>query len=229
MRRGHLHGPLDRSRGSSGRHKRGQSLTELALMAPVFFLMMMAAFDFSLAMFSIGSARFGVADAARIEGQVGNSPGRNACDATCKRLGIGQGVNGTDCDADCQAIVSLNKSPRMTSSLARVFEVDVIKETVSGGTLSDSTTVSKYRADGGPCNQFTVTYPNNQTRTFCVTTGITAYATSSRNVIFGQTDTLKLDVVYEYPWKTGVVSALIPVPPLLHASYVVNLEPEGYR
>jgi hypothetical protein len=36
-------------------------------------------------------------------------------------------------------------------------------------------------------------------------------------------------VVYEYDWKTGLINVVFPVPPELHASYVVSLEPQGYR
>jgi hypothetical protein len=217
-------------RGRSQR-KRGQAMVEFALIAPTFFLLIMGALDFPLMLFSIGSAKFASADAARIEGQVGDSPGRNLCGATCTSLGIGQGVNGTDCDADCQAIVSIHGSPLFTSSLVRVLEIDVIKETVSGGTLSDSKWETKFLPSGQPCAQYNVNYRNGTARTYCITTGLglTAYSTNTRDVIFGQTDTLKFDIVYEYDWKTGLVSVINPVPPELHASYVVSLEPQGYR
>lgn len=205
-------------------------MTEFALIAPVFFLMVMGAFDFSLMMYTIASGRFAAADAARVEAQVGSDPGINACNSTCASLGLGQGSKGTDCDADCQAISNIHQSPIFTSKLARVLEIDIIKQTASANrTLSDSNTRNTYTPGGLACSgrQYTVTYRNGATRPYCVVTGYSAY--TSRDVIFGQTDALKVDIVYEYDWKAGLMNVVFPQPPELHASYVVNLEPQGYR
>ena len=106
-------------------------MVEFALIAPVFMALLFGAFDFSLWMYSIGSARFAAADAARVEAQVADNPGRNACGTVCSRLGIGQGTNSTDCDADCQALVEVAQSTLVTSSFARILEIDVVRQSVA--------------------------------------------------------------------------------------------------
>jgi hypothetical protein len=208
--------------------ERGQALLEFTLIAPVFFLVVFGAFDFGLMMFTIGSARFAAADAARVEALVGDSPGLNACKATCFRLGLGQGSPANNCNADCQAAVAINESSLLTSSFARILEVDVIKQTLNAdGSLTDSSTVNKYQGNGQLCSPFTVNYPNGSFRTYC-TPASSNYSPGRRNAFFGQMDYLKIDIVYEYDWKTGLLFSVFPQPPELHASYTVQLEPKSY-
>ena len=87
--------------------------------------------------------------------------------------------------------------------------------------------INKFGANFKPCSPFTVSYPNGASRTYCSPSAAT-YPRSSRGAKYGALDYLKFDIVYQYDWKTGFMTAIIPEPPELHALYVVQIEPQSY-
>ena len=52
--------------------RRGQAMTEFALVVPVLFLLIMGVLDGSLLMFSVGTARYASAEGSRLAAQLGN-------------------------------------------------------------------------------------------------------------------------------------------------------------
>ena len=52
--------------------RRGQTLTEFALVVPVLFMLIMGVLDGALLMFSVGSARYASAEGSRLAAQLGN-------------------------------------------------------------------------------------------------------------------------------------------------------------
>jgi len=55
------------------RHRRGQSLTEFALVVPVLFLLIFGVLDGSLLMFSVGTARYAAGEGSRQAAALGNA------------------------------------------------------------------------------------------------------------------------------------------------------------
>lgn len=61
------------ARFSRGRaRRRGQTMTEFALVVPVLFLLIMGVLDGALLMFSVGTARYASAEGSRLAAQLGN-------------------------------------------------------------------------------------------------------------------------------------------------------------
>jgi Flp pilus assembly protein TadG len=52
--------------------RRGQTMTEFALVVPVLFLLIMGVLDGALLMFSVGTARYASAEGSRLAAQLGN-------------------------------------------------------------------------------------------------------------------------------------------------------------
>ncbi len=52
--------------------RRGQTLTEFALIVPVLFLLIMGVLDAGLLMFSVGTARYAASEGSRVAAQLGN-------------------------------------------------------------------------------------------------------------------------------------------------------------
>jgi Flp pilus assembly protein TadG len=52
--------------------RRGQTLTEFALVVPVLFMLIMGVLDGALLMFSVGTARYASAEGSRLAAQLGN-------------------------------------------------------------------------------------------------------------------------------------------------------------
>src|SRR6202521_2764279 len=61
-----------KSARSRNPRRRGQTLTEFALVVPVLFLLIMGVLDGALLMFSVGTARYAAAEGSRLAAQLGN-------------------------------------------------------------------------------------------------------------------------------------------------------------
>src|SRR3982074_678357 len=64
--------PTAKSARSRSPRRRGQTLTEFALVVPVLFLLIMGVLDGALLMFSVGTARYAAAEGSRMAAQLGN-------------------------------------------------------------------------------------------------------------------------------------------------------------
>ena len=64
--------PARKSARSYTPRRRGQTLTEFALVVPVLFLLIMGVLDGALLMFSVGTARYAAAEGSRVGAQLGN-------------------------------------------------------------------------------------------------------------------------------------------------------------
>jgi Flp pilus assembly protein TadG len=106
--------------------RRGQTLTEFALVVPVLFMLIMGVLDGGLLMFSVGTARYAASEGSRVAAQVGNV-------AT----------------ADSQ-IVGIVRSTVGTTQLFQVTEVDVYRLNQDGvGNLTpDPGHYNRYQLDG---------------------------------------------------------------------------------
>lgn len=115
--------------------RRGQTLTEFALVVPVLFMLIMGVLDGALLMFSVGTARYASAEGSRLAAQLGN-----VSTADAQILGVIRNTVGT-------------------TQLFSVTEIDIYKLTQNAnGDLSvDNGHYNRYALDGtamGP-----ITYP----------------------------------------------------------------------
>jgi Flp pilus assembly protein TadG len=112
------------SRGHARR--RGQTMTEFALVVPVLFLLIMGVLDGALLMFSVGTARYASAEGSRLAAQLGN-------------------VSNTD-----SQVLAAVRSTVGTTQLFTVTEVDIYKLNQSGnGDLTpDLGHYNRYALDG---------------------------------------------------------------------------------
>jgi len=110
------------------RHRRGQSLTEFALVVPVLFLLIFGVLDGSLLMFSVGTARYAAGEGSRQAAALGN-----AANADSKIVGA------------IRATVS-------STSLFQVDEIDIYKlnQDGNGNLTPDLAHYNKYKLDGTP-------------------------------------------------------------------------------
>ncbi len=115
--------------------RRGQTLTEFALVVPVLLVLVMGVLDAGLLMFSVGTARYAAAEGSRVAAQLGN-------------------VSGTD----AQVLQTIRGTVNGTQ-LFSVDEIDIYKLTqdVQGNLTPDASRFNRYKLDGtamGP-----LTYP----------------------------------------------------------------------
>jgi Flp pilus assembly protein TadG len=115
--------------------RRGQTLTEFALIVPVLFLMIMGVLDGALLMFSVGTARYASSEGSRTAAQLGNA-------AT----------------ADSQVLTAIRNTVSGTQ-LFSVGEIDIYKLNQGGnGDLTpDLGHYNRYALDGTPLGP--LTYP----------------------------------------------------------------------
>ncbi len=115
--------------------RRGQTMTEFALVVPVLFLLIMGVLDGALLMFSVGTARYASAEGSRTAAQLGNLA-----------------------SADSQ-VLGVIRSTVSGTQLFSVGEIDIYKLNQSGnGDLTpDLAHYNRYALDGTPLGP--LTYP----------------------------------------------------------------------
>ncbi|MEA2647377.1 MAG: hypothetical protein QOE92_2460 [Chloroflexota bacterium] len=190
-------------------------MVEFALIFPVVIFAVFGIVEFSLMMFSVGSSRWAAAEGGRIVSEQGIQSRKCSDVAGCVRLGR---APASACDADCQAISTINITPIGTTSFAAVDEIDVQKLAVaSNGALSNDISgacspngcINKYTLGGGNIAGWTNNYPPG-----------------TRGVTLGSADYVSVTIRYHYPWKTGLMTRF-PVPNLV-ATYAIRLEPQKF-
>lgn len=194
--------------------QRGQAMVEFTLVLPFLFFVLFGVFEFGLMMFSLGSARWTVAEAARIVSEQGIQT--QTCSGVPGCVGIAGGPGAANgCNADCQAISAMRQGPLGTTSIATVDEVDITKLKVqaNGSFINDTS------CGGTTCQN---TYKNIS----LVSAGAAKYDPLTRNVQLGNTDYVSVTIKFRYIWKTGIF-AQFPVPNL-QATYAVRLEPQRF-
>lgn len=114
------------SRQQAGR--RGQSLTEFALVVPVLCMLIMGVLDGALLMFSVGTARYASTEGSRLAAQLGNVS-----------------------TADAQVIAKVRQTVS-TTQLFSVSEVDIyrLNQDVAGNLTPDLAHYNRYQLDGTP-------------------------------------------------------------------------------
>jgi Flp pilus assembly protein TadG len=115
--------------------RRGQTMTEFALVVPVLFLLIMGVLDGALLMFSVGTARYASAEGSRLAAQLGNVA-----------------------STDNQVVAAVRKTVG-TTQIFTVTEVDIYKlnQNGNGDLTPDLGHYNRYAIDGtalGP-----LTYP----------------------------------------------------------------------
>src|SRR5207302_7210829 len=116
------------SRGHTPR--RGQTMTEFALVVPVLMVLIMGVLDGALLMFSVGTARYGSAEGSRVAATLGN-------------------VANTD-----SQVVATVRNIVSGTKLFTVDEVDIYKlnQDGNGNLTPDPAKINKYALDGTPLN-----------------------------------------------------------------------------
>ena len=115
------------ARFSRGRaRRRGQTMTEFALVVPVLFLLIMGVLDGALLMFSVGTARYASAEGSRLAAQLGN-------------------VSNTD-----SQVLATVRNTVGTTQLFTVTEVDIYKlnQNGNGDLTPDLGHYNRYALDG---------------------------------------------------------------------------------
>jgi len=120
--------PEGKSARSRNPKRRGQTLTEFALVVPVLFLLIMGVLDGALLMFSVGTARYAAAEGSRLAAQLGN-------------------VSTTD----TQVLTAIRNTVSGTQ-LFTVGEIDIYKlnQDGQGNLTQDPSKVNRYKIDGTP-------------------------------------------------------------------------------
>ena len=108
------------------RGRRGQTLTEFALVVPVLVVLIMGVLDGALLMFSVGTARYASAEGSRIGSQLGNAAG-----------------------TDTQVLAVIRNTVSGTQ-LFSVGEIDIyrLNQDGSGNLSQDIGHVNRYNLDG---------------------------------------------------------------------------------
>ena len=197
-------------------------MIEMALIAPVMFLLIFGIIEFGVMMFDVSAARFAAGEAAKVEAQVG--AGNTDCPtltqlqcaetfpnlADCGSQGAPKNCK---CDADCQAVLSINQTALGSTSLVQVDGIDVIKLKSDGsfqpiGYPGVPTTLNSY-----------VLRPISWVKG-------TTYDPNNRNVQLGNSDYLAVTIRFTYKWKTGLFQSFPN--PQMTSSYYVRLEPQKF-
>ena len=136
--------------------------------------------------------------------------------------GVGEGARvgaeaGNASNADSQIVSAIKATALGTTSLVNVTEVDIYHLLQNGGT--GALTVDSTGCGGTPgCfNE----YDLNGNPLIPV-----RWASTGRNVTYGQMDFLGVTVKYTYAWKSGILLSTNPLN--LSATYYVRLEPQSY-
>jgi Flp pilus assembly protein TadG len=110
--------------------RRGQTMTEFALVVPVLFLLIMGVLDGSLLMFSVGTARYASAEGSRTAAQLGN-------------------LASTD-----SQVLGIIRNTVSGTQLFSVGEIDIYKlnQDGNGNLTQDLAKTNKYALDGTPLN-----------------------------------------------------------------------------
>lgn len=121
-----------RSRGRKAR--RGQAMTEFAIVAPILFFMLLGILESGLLLFVIGSARFGAGEVARQESESGNAA-----------------------NADQLSLQTLQRTAIGTTTLSQVVEVDIYRliEQPNGSLTIDALHYNRYQLNGTPIGAIT--------------------------------------------------------------------------
>lgn len=196
-------------------------MVELTLVFPFLLFVLFGVFEFGLMMYSMGSSRWAAAEGARVVSEIGSQRQKCSLVAGCVST---YGISNTNnpCDADCQAISTINLGPLGVTSIAAIDEIDIQKLTVSSsGALSPDTATpcpceNRYALNGAAISS---TYPSDDCKT--VPAG-----SACRNVTLGQADYVSVRIKFHYPWKTGIFTRF-PVPNMT-ATYDVRLEPQRF-
>jgi hypothetical protein len=189
-------------------------MVEFALIAPTFFLLMFGIMEFGLLMFDVASSRYAAGEAAKVEATAGNVSLLCENVPACLNLGGGSHAGhhvGDSCDADCQAIASINRSPLGTTSLQQVLYVEIQQ-----------------------CDAATATCPATGTGTYTrrnlddtCSSNCGGYPAGLRSTTFSAPEYLRITIHYRYNWKTGLVASIAP-PPVLDASFLLRIEPQKF-
>jgi Flp pilus assembly protein TadG len=118
--------PVPKSARSYTPRRRGQTLTEFALVVPVLFLLIMGVLDGALLMFSVGTARYAAAEGSRMAAQLGNAS-----------------------TTDSQVLTKIRDTVSGTQ-LFSVGEIDIyrLNQDGQGNLTQDPSKVNRYRLDG---------------------------------------------------------------------------------
>jgi Flp pilus assembly protein TadG len=109
--------------------RRGQTLTEFALVVPVLFLLIMGVLDGAMLMFSVGTARYAAAEGSRVAATLGNAANTDA------------------------QVLSIIRSTVGTTQLFSVGEIDIYKlnqDQSTGALTQDPSKINRYALDGTP-------------------------------------------------------------------------------
>jgi Flp pilus assembly protein TadG len=120
---------METARFSRGhRRRRGQTMTEFALVVPVLLLLIMGVLDGALLMFSVGTARYADSEGSRVASQMGNAA-----------------------NTDTQVVATI-RSTVGTTRLFDVNEVDIYKlnQDGNGNLTPDPTFFNRYAINGTP-------------------------------------------------------------------------------
>jgi Flp pilus assembly protein TadG len=179
-------------------------MVEFALITPTFFLLVFGIVEFGILMFDVASSRFAAGEAARAEAYAGNTSQPCVNVDGCTTLHPAAFA----CDADCQAVMAVRRTPVGTTSLETVLYIEIHQFTCnSSGTCS--ATAKFNRKD---LNDNFI---------------INAYPSSGRSVVFNQPEYLTVTIHYRYDWKTAILAHTAQTP-VLDASYLVRLEPQRF-
>ena len=182
----------------------------MVLVVPVFIFLLFAVFEFGLLMFTLGESRWSAAEGARVVSEQGILAPNCTVVVGCNRLDAPT-YAGKLCDADCQALSTINLGPLGTTSIATVDEIDITKLRLVGGSLTPDTVApcictNAYELNG---KKISISYP-----------------TSGRNVTLAAADYAQVVIKFHYNWKTGLFAQFKP--PTLTATYDVKLEPQRF-
>ena len=108
--------------------RRGQTMTEFALVVPVLLLLIMGVLDGALLMFSVGTARYADSEGSRVASQMGNAANTDSL------------------------VVAVIQNSVGTTKLFDVTEVDIYKldQDGNGNLTPDPTYFNRYAIDGTP-------------------------------------------------------------------------------
>jgi Flp pilus assembly protein TadG len=112
------------------RRRRGQTITEFALVVPVLFLLIMGVLDGAMLMFSVGTARYAASEGSRMAAQLGNVA-----------------------STDSQVLGAIRNTVSGTQ-IFNVGEVDIYKlnQDGNGNLTPDPSKTNRYALDGTPLN-----------------------------------------------------------------------------
>ncbi len=182
------------------------------MVAPIAFFTMFAVLEFGLMMFDLGSTRFAAEEGAKVEAQAGNKVVKCTDLPGCQTIFPG-GPGNPNCDADCQAIVTINNTALGTTKLEQVNEIDIEKLSSDGKFQPLSPRVyNAFNLNGQLCSSGCSPHSN--------------YPSSTRDTTLGTADYLAVTIVFTYNWETGLFNQFAK--PKFTVNYDVRLEPQRF-